>query len=85
MNSYDLNTELGWLAASDLATKLGWRDGYSYWSFNKMTGKELNKVIKISANLTNCTRGHVEELRRVYGAAYYAAKRVSEKQLEQKQ
>lgn len=79
-NQFNLESELGWLAAVDLASRLGWRDGRA--SFKKMTGEELRRAMNVTAKLANQTRGHVQELRNIYGAAYYASSRVAERALE---
>lgn len=81
LNQFNLDDEIGWSAAADLATRLGWRDGKGL--FPKMTAKELSRAMQITARLFNLKTGHVQNLRTIYGAAYWSAAIVAKKHLKE--
>lgn len=79
-NQFNLEDALGWHAAVDLATSLGWRHGSRF--LDKMKRKELNVIMNITAKLLNETRQRITDLHSVYIAAYNSSYQVTNNQLK---
>lgn len=77
-NYFDANTKPGWDALVRMASGFGWRDGEVINEPRKLTARELMMAIKANCSPVNLIVGHREELRRIYGASYWAARQIIE-------
>lgn len=68
---YDLNIKDDWLKAVEMAASLGWF--HATRNHPRVTAQVLMMHLRVKAHLTNVLAGHSQELRKVYGASYWAA------------